>query len=473
MHSYPLYLANRPLITAQTLVVTDKFSGAPMARVAQADAALLDQALAAGVAAAPAMAVLPIWRRQEILDHAARRCRERAEELATLLVREAGKPLAQSRTEVSRLIETFRLAAAEAGRPSGEILPLDLNPRTAGFTAMTRRVPVGLCAFISPYNFPLNLAAHKIAPAIAAGCPFVLKPASLTPISALVLGEILAECDLPPGAFSILPASREVADTLVTDPRPRLLSFTGSAEVGWDLKARAGRKKVVLELGGNAAVIVAADADLDLAAKRCAFGAFYQAGQSCISVQRILVHESCYEAFRERLLAATAALPMGDPGLPETVIGPLISDKETARVEAWIAEALAAGATRLCGGPRQGCFIPATVLEAVPRTAAVVRREVFGPVVVLSRFSDPAAAIAEVNDSDFGLQAGVFTRDLNLAQVAWRDLEVGGVIINEIPAFRADHMPYGGVKDSGLGREGLRWAMDDMSELRLLVLRQP
>jgi acyl-CoA reductase-like NAD-dependent aldehyde dehydrogenase len=338
---------------------------------------------------------------------------------------------------------------------------------------MWKRVPIGACSFISPFNVPLNLAAHKVAPALAVGCPFVLKPASLTPVGALMIGEVLAETDLPPGAFSILPARRDGADLFTTDDRVALLSFTGSPEVGWALKAKAGKKKVVLELGGNAAVIVDADADLDDAVTRILFGAFYQSGQSCIGVQRILLHESIYDEVRDRLVAGTRALAMGDPKDPATTIGPMISEKEAQRLDGWIQSALAAGGVLLCGGGRDGSMLEATLLEGVAPDQDVVRQEAFGPVAVLSCWSDFDAALAEVNDSKFGLQAGIFTRDLYRAQKAWDVLDVGGVVIGDVPSWRVDHMPYGGVKDSGLGREGIRFAIEDMTEIRLMVVRIP
>jgi acyl-CoA reductase-like NAD-dependent aldehyde dehydrogenase len=312
-----------------------------------------------------------------------------------------------------------------------------------------------------------------VAPAIAAGCPFVLKPASLTPIGALVMGEVLAETDLPEGAFSILPCRRDGAELFTTDERLKLLSFTGSPEVGWDLKARAGKKKVVLELGGNAAVIVDADADLDDVVERIVFGAFYQSGQSCIGVQRILIHEDVYDALREKLVDATRALMAGDPRDEETFIGPMISEKEAERLHGWIEGALARGAKCLCGGGREGAMLEATLLEDVPPGEDVVCGEAFGPVAVLSRWSDFDAALAQVNDSTFGLQAGLFTRDLYRVEKAWNTLDVGGVVVGDVPSWRVDHMPYGGVKDSGLGREGIRFAIEDMTEIRLLVIRTP
>jgi acyl-CoA reductase-like NAD-dependent aldehyde dehydrogenase len=336
---------------------------------------------------------------------------------------------------------------------------------------MYKRVPLGPCSFISPFNFPLNLVAHKVAPALAVGCPVVLKPATRTPVGALIIGEVLAETELPAGAFSILPCRREDADAFTTDERLKLLSFTGSPAVGWDLKARAGKKKVVLELGGNAACVVDADADLEDAADRIVTGAFYQSGQSCIGVQRVLVHADVYDGFRDVLVKKTRALQAGDPKDDDTFIGPLISEDEAERLASWIESAVEAGGKLLCGGERDGAMLQATLLEDVPADQDICAKEAFGPVAVLSRFDDFDEALRTVNDSVFGLQAGVFTRDLFRAHQAWDELEVGGVMINEIPSWRVDNMPYGGVKDSGLGREGVRWAMEDMTEIRLLVTR--
>jgi len=352
-------------------------------------------------------------------------------------------------------------------------MSLDISERARGYRGMWKRVPIGPCSFISPFNFPLNLAAHKIAPALAVGCPFVLKPASLTPIGALVIGEILAETDLPPGAFSILPCRRAGAARFTEDDRFKLLSFTGSPGVGWALKAKAGKKPVVLELGGNAAVIVDEDADLEDAVERIVFGAFYQSGQSCIGVQRILVHAKVYAAFRDALIAKTRGLTMGDPKQESTFIGPMISQKEASRLHGWIESAVAAGATLLCGGQREGAMLEATLLEDVPRDQDLVRQEAFGPVAILSKFDDFDAALDEVNDSVFGLQAGIFTRDLYKAYAAWDRLDVGGVVIGDVPSWRVDHMPYGGVKESGLGREGIKFAIEDMTEIRLMVIRTP
>lgn len=472
--SYPYYLANEPHRPNTDLAVIDKYTGEVATRVAMADAAAIDRAIAAAVQAAEPMRRMRGFERQAVLEHCVRRFTERAEELAMSLCIEAGKPIKDSRGEATRLIDTFRIAAEESVRIYGEVQPLDISPRAANYTAMWKRVPIGPCSFISPFNFPLNLAAHKVAPALACGCPFVLKPASLTPIGALIIGEVLAETDLPPGAFSILPCRRDGAEQFTTDERLKLLSFTGSPAVGWDLKARAGKKPVVLELGGNAAVIVEPDwGDWQDAVERILFGAFYQSGQSCIGVQRILIHRSIYPSFRDRLVAATGKLVKGDPKDERTFIGPMISDKEAARLHGWIEGAVAAGARLLCGGTRDGAMLDATLLEDVPGGQDVVCQEAFGPVAVLCPYDDFGDALAMVNDSAFGLQAGVFTRDLYKAQRAWDELEVGGVVIGDVPSYRVDNMPYGGVKDSGLGREGIRFAIEDMTEIRLMVVRTP
>jgi len=471
--SYPYYLGNEPLSPNLDLAVTDKFTGEVATRVPLADAAAIDRGIALAVGAADAMREMAAYERQRVLQHCVDRFSERADELALALCIEAGKPIRDSHGEVGRLIDTFRIAAEESVRMYGEVMPMDISARARGYTGQWKRVPIGPCSFISPFNFPLNLAAHKVAPALAVGCPFVLKPASLTPIGAIIIGEVLAETDLPRGAFSILPARRDGAELFTVDERLKLLSFTGSPDVGWMLKGQAGKKKVVLELGGNAAVIVDRDADLDDATERIAFGAFYQSGQSCIGVQRILIHADVYTTLREKLVGKTRTLVMGNPRDPATFIGPMISEKEAARLHGWVQSAVAAGATLLCGGNREGAMLEATLLEDVDASQDIVCQEAFGPVAVLSRFEDFDEALASVNDSRFGLQAGIFTRDLYRAQRAWDTLEVGGVVIGDVPSWRVDHMPYGGVKDSGLGREGIRFAMEDMTEIRLLVVRTP
>lgn len=470
--TYPLYLANEAKQPNADLEVTDKYSGKVAFRCAIADAATIDAGIAAAVEATGPMARLASFERQAVLQHCVERFAERFDELAFALCVEAGKPIKDSEGEVTRLIDTFRIAAEESVRMTGEVQPLDISPRARGYQGMWKRVPIGPCSFISPFNFPLNLAAHKIAPAIAVGCPFVMKPASRTPLGALIIGEVLAETDLPKGAFSILPAHRDGADLFTTDERLKLLSFTGSPAVGWDLKAKAGKKKIVLELGGNAAVIVDRDADLEDAVERIVFGAFYQSGQSCIGVQRIIVHADIYEELKKRLVRKTKALVAGDPHDRETFIGPMIDVKEAQRLDNWIREAVEEGAKLLCGGKRDGAMLEATLLENVGRRSTLYREEAFGPVALLSSFTDFDAALDEVNDSKFGLQAGIFTRDLFKALDSWDRLEVGGVVINDVPSYRVDNMPYGGVKDSGLGREGVRFAMEDMTEIRNLVIRR-
>lgn len=467
---YPYFLANAPVFANEALPVTDKYTGEVATRVALADAKAIDAGIEAAHQARGAMAALPPYARRDVLAHCARRFQERFDELALALCIEAGKPIRDSRGEVTRLIDTFREASEEATRIHGEVPTLEISARAKGYRGMWKRVPVGPCSFISPFNFPLNLAAHKVAPAIAAGCPFVLKPASRTPVGALLIGEVLAETELPKGAFSILPAHREGADLFTTDARLKLLSFTGSPGVGWALKAKAGDKKVVLELGGNAACVVDETQGhrLDFVVERLVVGGFSQSGQSCISVQRIGVHDSLYETLKAKLVAAVKALKSGDPKDEATFLGPMIDVSEATRLERLIAEC---GGKVLCGGKRTGAMLEATVLEDVPKTAKVVTDEAFGPVVVLSRFSDFEAALAEVNDSRFGLQAGVFTDDLHRAMRAWDALEVGGVVVGDVPSWRVDSMPYGGVKQSGLGREGVRFAIEDMTEVRLLVVR--
>ncbi len=470
---YPLYLNNKAVQPNTDLEVTDKFTGKVAFRTALATPDVIDEAIAGAVRAAEPMARLASYEKRDVLDHCVMRFAERKDELAYALCIEAGKPIADSEGEVGRLIDTFRIAAEEATRNYGEVQPLDISPRAKGYMGMWKRVPIGPCSFISPFNFPLNLAAHKIAPAIAMGCPFVMKPASMTPLGAIIMGEVLAECDvLPEGAFSILPASRAGADLFTTDERLKLLSFTGSPGVGWDLKAKAGKKKVVLELGGNAAVVVDKDADLEHALARIVFGGYYQSGQSCIHVQRVIIHADVYDQFRDMLAAKVKVLKSGDPKNRDTFIGPMISAKEAQRLKSWIDAAVAGGATLLAGGGCEGNMLEATLLEGCSRDMDVYTEEAFGPVVILSKFTDWNAALDEVNDSKFGLQAGLFTSDLHKVMEAWDRLDVGGIVVNDVSSYRVDNMPYGGVKDSGLGREGIRFAMEDMSEIRNLVIRR-
>ncbi len=467
---YPYWLGNRPVSSGGRLPVTNKLTGEVAACVVGADEAAIHQAADAAVQAAEPCRRMPSYRRAAVLHHVVQRIEQRREEFAHLLAVEVGKPIKDARGEVTRAVDTFRLAAEEATRIGGEYMPMDISPRAEGYEGFWKRVPVGPCVLITPFNFPINLAAHKVAPAIAAGCSWVLKPATATPISSLVLGEILAETDLPAGAFSILPCPGALAQRLVTDDRFKLVSFTGSQDVGCSLKALAGKKPVALELGGNAACVVDDGVDLDYAASRIIMGAFYQSGQSCVSVQRIIAHRSIYEDLKSRLVAAASSLKMGDPLDEQTFLGPMISEAEARRVEAWVAEAVAQGAKVACGGRREGVFYEATLVENVPADAALSCREVFGPVATLQPFETFEQACRSVNASRYGLQAGVFTRDLDRAFYALNELEVGGVVINDVPSFRVDNMPYGGVKDSGLGREGVRFAIEEMTELRLMLL---
>jgi acyl-CoA reductase-like NAD-dependent aldehyde dehydrogenase len=472
--SYPYYLANQPQQPNTDLVVRDKYSGKVATRVAVPDAKTVEKAIVAAVKAAAPMRNFKPWARQAVLRHCVQRFAERRDELAEALCIEAGKPIRDAASEVTRLIETFQIAADEAVRVNGETLNLELASRLDGYHGYTKRVPLGPVSFITPFNFPLNLVAHKVAPAIAAGCPFVLKPAEKTPIGALIIGEILAETDLPKGTFSILPIDGAHASPLVEDERFKLLSFTGG-QVGWDLKARAGRKKVVLELGGNAACIVDADQGphLKRVVERLVFGAFYQSGQSCIGVQRIYAHDDVYDALKKRLVAATKKLKSGDPKNPDTFLGPMIDEAAAERLHSWIEEARKAGGKLLCGGKRNGNMLQATLMENVPVDAKANRMEAFGPFALLQRYRTFDEAIAMVNDSDYGLQAGIFTDSLDHAMRAWNELDQGGVIVNDIPSFRVDNMPYGGGKLSGFGREGVRYAIEDMTEIRLMVMREP
>jgi acyl-CoA reductase-like NAD-dependent aldehyde dehydrogenase len=470
--SYPYYLANEPVAANTDLEVRNKYTGRIATRTAFADRAAVRKAITAAHRARGPMQDFTPDARRDVLEHCVRRFRERYEELALALCIEAGKPINDARGEVDRLIDTFRIAAGEATRVEGETIELQISERTRGYRGLVKRVPIGVCSFITPFNFPLNLVAHKVAPAIAAGCPFVLKPAAKTPVGALIIGEVLAETDLPVGAFSIMPCSNDDAALLVEDERIALLSFTGGM-IGWDLKAQAGRKKVTLELGGNATCIVDSDpgVGMDHLIDSLAFGAFYQSGQSCIGVQHVLIHRNLYEQVRRRLKKKVAGLRMGDPREEQTFIGPVIDADAAQRIESWIAEAVDGGAKRLAGGPRKGNMVPAMLMESVPEDCDLYRKEVFGPVACLQPFDNFDQALAIVNAGDFGLQTGVFTASLDHAMRAWDQLEVGGVIVGDVPSFRVDNMPYGGVKASGLGREGVRYAIEDMTEPRLLVIK--
>jgi acyl-CoA reductase-like NAD-dependent aldehyde dehydrogenase len=466
----PLLIGDRWHRTAMTAPVTNPYTGETIAEVCLAGREEAEQAITAAIAACPPLRLLPAHARAAGLEQTVAQLRARREEFARVISSEAGKPITDARREVGRTIETFTVAAEEARRLGGEVIPFDRVRGMEPYIGLTRRVPIGPVLGITPFNFPLNLVAHKVAPALAAGNPIVLKPAPQTPLTALLLGEVILGSGLPAGSLSVLPCENQVAERMVGDPRFKVLSFTGSAAVGWMLKAKCGKQRVVLELGGNAGVIVEPDADLDHAAQRCAAGGFTYAGQSCISVQRIYVQERVYDTFIDKLVTRVSALKSGDPADEATVVGPLIDERTARRVEEWIGEAVAQGARLLVGGKRVGALLDATVLTDVTPAMKVSCREMFGPVVTVSRYARFQDAIEALNNSDFGLQAGVFTRDVDRIFRAYRDLEVGAVVANEVPTWRADHMPYGGIKDSGLGREGVRYAIEEMTELKLLVL---
>ena len=471
---HPIYLAGRWVESPRRLEVSDPAHPGQLAgSTFLATEEQYEEAVQAAVSGFEAMRALPTYERAGALRRISEGIAARRDELATLISRESGKSIRDARVEADRGVLVFRLAAEEAERLGGETLPLDIAPAHKGRHALTRRFPIGPVAGISPFNFPLNLAAHKVAPALAAGCSIVLKPPSRDPLTMLLVAEIVDEAGLPAGAVSVLPMDRTLGDRMVQDERFKLLSFTGSPEVGWRMKERAGKKQVVLELGGNAGAIVDAGADLDWAVKRALMGSFSFSGQVCISVQRLLVHEAVWEPFMDRFVAGAAALKTGDPLDPATDLGPMVDAGAVERTERWVAEAVADGARVLTGGRADGLFFEPTVIVDAQRSSQVCTEEAFEPLVVAFPFADIDDAFAEVNASRFGLQAGVFTNDLAHAWRAFETLDVGGVVINDVPTYRVDHMPYGGIKDSGVGREGLRWAIEDMTELKLMVVAQP
>jgi len=471
---HPIFLAGRWVDSPDRLEISNPANAdQPAGLTYNATAEQYEEAVTAAQAAFEVTRRLPAYERGRMLREISAGIKARREELGRLIATESGKPIKDSLVEVDRAVLTFRLGAEEAERMTGELIPLDLMPSSRGRVGVTRRFPIGPIAGISPFNFPLNLAAHKVSPALASGNPIVLKPPSKDPLTMLTVAEIIAEAGVPDGSVSILPMTRELGDRMVEDDRFKLLSFTGSPSVGWGMKARAGKKKVVLELGGNAGVIVDATADLDWAVKRVLVGAFLYAGQVCISVQRMFVHESIWDDFLARFIEGAKAVRVGDPLDPETELGPMVDAKAAERTQSWVDEAVALGGRVLLGGKAEGSFFPPTILVDTPAEAQVCSNEAFAPLVVAFPFSDFGQAIRQVNDSFYGLQTGVFTNDLSHSWQAFNELEVGGVIVNDVPTYRIDHMPYGGVKDSGQGREGLRWAIEDMTELRIMVVAEP
>ena len=469
---YPIYLAGDWVESDQPLDVTNPFDGSVVGTTFQATTEQLDQAIVAAEAAFKVTRTMPIYDRVAILEAIAAGVKERQTEISEMISREAGKPIREANVETARGIFTLEVAAEEAKRISGEVIPLDLMASSKGRFGIVRRFPIGPIAAISPFNFPFNLALHKVAPALASGNPVILKPPSKDPLTMLLFAEIVDQAGVPKGSVSVLPMDRQVGDAMVADDRFKLLSFTGSPAVGWEMKRRAGMKPVVLELGGNAGVIVDEDADLDFAVNRVKFGAFAYAGQVCISVQRVFVHEKVYDRFRDALVEQSSKLKMGDPLDPATELGPMIDDKAASRSEDWIAKAIDEGARVLTGGTANGRFFAPTVIENAKPESFVCSREAFAPLVTLFPVKSFGEAIGRLNDSEYGLQAGVFTNSLEKALAAFEAIETGGVIINDVPTYRIDHMPYGGVKASGLSREGLRYAIEDMTEPRIMVINR-
>lgn len=469
MKNYPIYVAGEMVSTLKELEVMNPFTGEIFAKTSMATDKEFEHAVAKAQLAADELQKMPSWKKSRILLQIAEGIEAQKQEIAETLACEAGKPITLALGELDRAKQTFVVAAEEVKRLPSEQLSLDWTPAGEGKEAWVKHFPVGLVAGIAPFNFPLNLATHKIAPAIAAGCPIVLKPASSTPLSTLMLAQIIDQTELPKGAVSIMPMDRTTGNRLVTDDRFSLLSFTGSPEVGWRMKADAGKKKVVLELGGNAGLIVSSSADVGRTIDRAVAGGFAYSGQVCIHTQRIFVHESLFDEFVDRYVEKVEQLRKGDPLDESTQVTAMIDEWNAKRVESWIKEAVAGGASLLCGGVREDAYLAPTILTNTQSDMKVCDCEVFGPVVVVERFSEFEEAVERVNDSRFGLQAGVFTDSLTEMNYAYSNLEVGGVIVNDVPTFRVDHMPYGGVKDSGLGREGIKYAIHDMLEPKILV----
>jgi acyl-CoA reductase-like NAD-dependent aldehyde dehydrogenase len=469
---YSFYLAGQWMTSPEVIEVRSPFDQRVVGRVPVALSEHVEQAIEAAVKAFAVTRKLGAYERQKALGKIAAELTERAEEFAQCISAEAGKPIRTARGEVERAAFCFQYAAEETTRLNGELLALDAMAASAGRMGLLRRVPLGPVAAITPFNFPLNLVAHKIAPAMAAGCSIVLKPASKTPLVALMLADVLGRSGYPKEAVSILPMSTRTASPLIEDERFKLFTFTGSAAAGWALKARAGKKRVALELGGNAGCIVHSDAEADHAVARCVAGGFAFAGQSCISVQRILVERTVFDEFLGKLAVAVQKLRVGDPADEGTEVGPMIRLSDAERAEKWIGEAVAEGAKLVCGGKRDGTVLSPAVLTGTAETQRVNCAEIFAPVVTVEAYDDFGEALARVNRSPYGLQAGVFTRDIGRLMRAYEELEVGAVIAGDVPTFRIDHMPYGGVKDSGSGREGIRYAIEEMTEPKLLVLSQ-
>ena len=470
MTEYKLWINGQAVDGFETREILSPYDGTPVAKVHFANRALMQQAIDSAAHAFQQTKSLSSHERYKILEKISQTIADRKEELAQSIALVAGKPIRSARTEVERAVNTFLIAAEEAKRIYGELIPLDLTPAIKDRWGLVRRFPLGVIAGITPFNFPLNLVAHKMAPAIASGNAFILRPASQVSPTALLLGEIVHSTDIPPGGVNILPSSYNAAEALLEEEQVKMVTFTGSPAVGWPLKKKAHKKRVTLELGGNAAVVIEPDADLEYAISRCLLGAFAYAGQICISIQRVFLHEKIYDRFLNEFIAQTKKLKVGDPLEEETDVGPMITLEAAEQIEQWIQEAVEEGARILTGGKREGNLVEPTILENVKPELRISWLEAFAPVVVIYKYNDFSQALENVNYSIYGLQAGVFTHNLNKAFQAFEKLDVGGVIINDIPTFRVDHMPYGGVKESGFGREGLRYAIEEMTELKLMVV---
>jgi len=467
---YQFWVGGKWKSSSQKWEVINPYDGRAVGTTYLASPENVEEAMAAAAAAFQETRKLPAFRRGEILHAISEGLKARKEEVARMITLESGKPITDARGEVNRAVNTFQVASEEAKRIEGELIPLDLMPGSEGRVGITRRLPVGPILGISPFNFPLNLVAHKIAPALAAGNTIILKPAPKTPLTALLLAEIIASAGVPDGAVNVFLCSNELAEKMLVDPRIKMLSFTGSGPVGWALKQKANKKRVILELGGNAGVIIHSDADLDTAARRCAVGGFSYAGQVCISVQRIFVQEKIYTPFLDRFLPLVQSLKVGDPLSEETAMGSMIDLKAAERVEGWIQEAVSQGAKILTGGKRVGTLLQPTVLEKTTPQMQVRCQEVFAPLVTVAPYAGLDEAIAQLNDSPYGLQAGLFARDIKEIFHAFDEIDVGGLIVNDVPIYRIDHMPYGGIKESGVGREGIRYAIEEMTDLKFMAL---
>ena len=472
-HVAPFYVGGEwreSSATGSTAEILNPYDNSLVGTIALAGSAEIQTAVERALAGFQSSRALQSYERHEILSSIAAMIRAQKDEFALGLMREVGKPIAAARVEVDRSITTFQYAAEEARRLGGEVVPLDIAAAGQNRFGVVRRFPLGVILGISPFNFPLNLVAHKVAPAIASGNAFILKPATQASLTSLRLAKIIEASGYPAQAFSVLPCKNMTAGELVKDERIRMLTFTGSPAVGWSLKSAAGKKKIVLELGGNAGVIVDRSADLDVAVRKNVLGSFIYSGQVCIKVQRIYIHAQIFDEYKKRFLDAVSGLKTGDPADQDTTVGPVINDESLNRILLWIQEAKALGATVLCGGGHRGRVLEPTVLMDVPREAKVFCTEVFGPVVTLHKFESIEDAVSGVNDSPYGLQAGLFSNDYRNIVYAYNHLEVGALMINENPTFRVDNMPYGGVKDSGFGREGVRYAIEEMTEPKMLAL---